>query len=64
VAADPEKNSTAAAHRWRAIEHDYPQLHPNMLYAEIGARLEGDAYAVDGWPRKLMKVAFKLSTFW
>jgi hypothetical protein len=32
------------------IEHDYPQLHPNMLYAQIGARLEGDAYAVDGWP--------------
>jgi hypothetical protein len=42
------------------IEHDYPQLHPNMLYAEIGARLEGDAYAVDGWPRNLVKVAFNI----
>jgi hypothetical protein len=41
------------------IEHDYPQLHPNMLYAEIGARLEGDAYAVDGWPRHVVKVAFR-----
>jgi hypothetical protein len=26
-----------------------------MLYAEIGARLDGDAYAVDGWPRDLVK---------
>jgi hypothetical protein len=42
------------------IEHDYPQLHPNMLYAEIGARLEGDAYVVDGWPRKLVKRAFNI----
>ena len=42
------------------IEHDYPQLHPNMLYAQIGARLEGDAYAVDGWPRNLVKVAFNI----
>ena len=42
------------------IEHDYPQLHPNMLYAEIGARLEGDAYAIDGWPRNLVKVAFNI----
>jgi len=31
-----------------------------MLYAEIGARLEGDAYAVDGWPRHVVKVAFNI----
>jgi hypothetical protein len=42
------------------IEHDYPQLHPNMLYAEIEAHLEGDAYAVDGWPRNLVKRAFNI----
>jgi hypothetical protein len=42
------------------VEHDYPQLHPNMLYAQIGARLEGDAYSVDGWPRNLVKVAFNI----
>jgi len=42
------------------IEHDYPQLHPNMLYAKVGARLDGDAYAVDGWPRDLVKRAFNI----
>lgn len=42
------------------IEHDYPQLHPNMLYSEIEARFEGDAYAVDGWPRNLVKRAFNI----
>jgi hypothetical protein len=42
------------------VEHDYSQLHPNMLYAEIGARLDGDAYAVDGWSRKLVKRAFNI----
>jgi hypothetical protein len=44
----------------RTIEHDYPQLHPNMLYAHIGARLEGDAYDIDGWPRNLVKRAFNI----
>jgi hypothetical protein len=42
------------------VEHDYPQLHPNMLYAETGARLDGDAYAVDGWSRDLVKRAFNI----
>lgn len=42
------------------VEHDYPQLHPRMLYAEIGECLEGDAYALDGCPRKLMKRAFNI----
>ena len=42
------------------IEYDYPQLHPKMLYAEIGAHFEGDAYAVDGWPRKLVKCVFNI----
>lgn len=42
------------------VERDYPQLHPNMLYAEIGERLQGDAYAIDGWPRKIVKRAFNI----
>jgi hypothetical protein len=42
------------------VEHDYPQLHPNMLYASIGARPEGDAYEIDGWPRDLVKRAFNI----
>jgi hypothetical protein len=43
-----------------SVEHDYPQLHPNMLYAEIGARLDGDAYAVNGCDRALVKRAFNI----
>jgi len=42
------------------VEHDYPQLHPNMLYASIGARPEGDAYEIDGWRRDLVKRAFNI----
>jgi len=42
------------------IEHDYPQLHPNMLYAEIGTHLEGNAYDIEGWPRNLVKRAFNI----
>jgi hypothetical protein len=42
----------------QSIERDYPQLHPNMLYAKIGARLKGDAYDIDNWPRNLVKRAF------
>ena len=42
------------------VEHDYPQLHPNMLYAEIGACLEGDAYEIIGWSRPLVKRALNI----
>jgi hypothetical protein len=44
----------------RTIERDYPQLHPNMLHAEIGARLEGDAYDIARWPRNLVKRGFNI----
>jgi hypothetical protein len=44
----------------RCIEHDYAQLHPRMLYCEIGAHFEGDAYAIDGWPRHIVKRAFNI----
>ena len=44
----------------RTIERDYPQLHPNMLYAEIGAPLQGDAYDIASWPRNLVKRGFNI----
>ena len=31
------------------VEHDFAQLHPRLLYAEFGRRLEGDAYVVRGY---------------
>lgn len=40
------------------IEADYRELHPNLLYALEGKRLDGGAYDVDGWPRDLAKTAF------
>lgn len=39
------------------VEIDYKTLHPAILYAQFGATLPDDAYAVDGWPRDLVKVA-------
>ncbi|WP_152048503.1 hypothetical protein [Aureimonas psammosilenae] len=38
-------------------EIDIGTMHPAMLYAEVGAKLEGDAYDLVGWPRKLAKMA-------
>jgi len=38
-------------------ELDYCTLHPAILYAEAGAPLPTDCYDLDGWPRKLVKVA-------
>jgi hypothetical protein len=45
----------------RTHESDYAQLHPRLLYAEAGAVLEGDAYDLDGWERKLVKRAFNIA---
>ena len=39
------------------VELDYCTLHPAILYAEAGATMPTDCYALDGWPRKLVKVA-------
>lgn len=39
------------------VELDYKTLHPALLYAETGAAMPVDCYAIDGWPRKLVKVA-------
>ncbi|WP_156460072.1 hypothetical protein [Mesorhizobium sp. Root157] len=44
----------------RTCEEDYPQLHPRLLYAMAGHRLDGDAYTLDGWDRKLCKRAFNI----
>lgn len=38
-------------------ELDYCTLHPAILYAEAGAPMPRDCYDLDGWPRKLVKVA-------
>lgn len=37
------------------VELDFATLHPAMLYAEAGASMPGDCYAVPGWPRPLVK---------
>ena len=42
------------------LEHDYPQLHPLLLYALAGKKLSGDAYTIDGWDRSLAKKAFNI----
>jgi len=42
------------------VEHDYPQLHPQLLYARLGLAIAGDAYTVDGVPRDLAKVAWQI----
>lgn len=41
-------------------EEDYQQLHPRLLYAMAGHHLDGDAYTLDGWDRKLCKRAFNI----
>ena len=55
-----EIRSNLLINREPTVEHDYPQLHPRMLYAEIRECLEGDAYALDGWPRKIVKRGFNI----
>lgn len=39
------------------VELDFATLHPAMLYAEIGAPLPADCYAIGEWPRPLVKRA-------
>jgi hypothetical protein len=39
------------------VEVDYSTLHPALLYAEVGKYVPADAYVIDGWPRKLSKIA-------
>jgi hypothetical protein len=39
------------------VEIDYKTLHPAILYAKAGAPLPKDCYAIDGWPRPLVKIA-------
>jgi hypothetical protein len=41
----------------RAIERDYSQLHPRLLYAMAGKALQGDAYEIAGLERPLVKRA-------
>lgn len=38
------------------VELDYRNLHPAILYAEVGVTMPADCYTIDGWPRKLVKV--------
>jgi len=39
------------------VELDFKTLHPAILYAEAGVKMPADCYAIDGWPRDLVKVA-------
>jgi hypothetical protein len=41
--------------------HDFPQLHPSMLYAMAGKQLHGDAYELPGCERQEGKLAFNMS---
>jgi hypothetical protein len=41
-------------------EEDYPHLHPTLLYAAAGQTMDGDPYVIDGWSRKVVKVAFNI----
>ncbi|TPL51612.1 hypothetical protein [Mesorhizobium sp. B2-4-6] len=35
------------------VEIDFSSMQPAMLYAKIGQQIEGDAYAIDGFPSEL-----------
>jgi hypothetical protein len=39
------------------VEIDFKTLHPAILYAQAGAALPEDSYAIAGWPRPLVKRA-------
>jgi hypothetical protein len=40
-----------------AVEIDYSTLHPALLYARVGKYVPADTYLIEGWPRKLCKIA-------
>jgi hypothetical protein len=42
------------------VEHDFPRLHPTLLYAEAGKPMHGDPYDLPDWPRKQVKRAFNI----
>jgi hypothetical protein len=45
----------------RTVELDYGQTHPRLLAAQLGVDLgPGDIYAVDGWPRQIVKRAVNI----
>lgn len=39
------------------VEIDYSEMHPRIAYALIGIPYPGDAYALSGYPRDLVKIA-------
>jgi hypothetical protein len=39
-------------------EPDYPSLHADLLYAMVGKKMPGDPYDIDGFERKVAKLAF------
>lgn len=41
-------------------EPDYPSLHPQMLYAQVGIPLPAEPYDVVGWDRDTVKPAFNI----
>ena len=44
----------------RTEEKDFPALHPKLLYAYANEALDGDAYTLPGWERKICKRAFNV----
>lgn len=44
----------------RTVEPDHSQLHPRLIYAEAGIKLNGDAYDIHGWDRDVCKRAFNI----
>jgi hypothetical protein len=43
------------------VEADYRSLHPTILYNEAGIRFCGDAYDVDGFERRDVKLGFNIA---
>lgn len=43
-----------------SIEFDYGNTHPAMLYELAGLVAPADSYAIDGFPRKLIKIGFNV----
>jgi hypothetical protein len=41
-------------------EPDFPSLHPQLLYAQVGRNLPHDPYDLDGWDRPTVKTAFNI----